>query len=468
MRDDSCALTASELNRAYRDRLLSPVEVASAVLERIDALNGQVNAFCLVDADTTLAMARASEARWLKGKPLGPGDGVPTTVKDLMLTKGWPTLRGSRTIDANQSWDTDTACVARLREQGAVFVGKTTTPEFGWKAVNDSPLKGVTRNPWNLELTPGGSSGGAAVAAALGLGVWHTASDAAGSIRIPAAFCGVFGFKPTHGVVPICPTSAFSDLGHHGPITRTVEDAVAMLAIMSRTDMRDATAAPACARDFASGLSGDIAGMRIGYACEAPGIAVDPAILALTDQALATFEELGGHVEAIALDLEGARDIIETLWSVGCALLLEGVPADRLRLIDPVLRAYAEKGQTVAAVQLRAAQIAREALAARLNRLHERFDIIVTPTTTIEPFAAWHEVPPNGPYRSWLDWAAFSYPLNLSRQPAASVPCGLTPAKLPAGIQIIGPRFGDLAVLRVARAYESTRTQRSFMPCPAS
>lgn len=463
MSPDLLRLSASELHRAYKRRDLSPVEVASAILDRAEALNEEFNAFCLIDRPTTLAMARASEARWHKGEAIGPGDGIPTTVKDVMLTKGWPTLRGSLTVDPNQAWDTDSPCVARLREQGAVFLGKTTTPEFGWKALDNSPLNGVTRNPWDPARTPGGSSGGAAVAAALGLGVWHTASDAGGSIRVPAAFCGVFGFKPTLGIVPLYPTNAFSGLSHHGPITRSVEDAVAMLRIMSQADPRDATAAPACARDFSAETRDDIAGLRIGYARTAPGVAVDPDIASLTDASVATLSELGGQIEDFVLDLSGAREMVEPIWSVGCALVLHETPAASHDKIDPGLRAYADAGRAVSATELRLAQIARETLAERLNLLHERFDVIVTPTVPILPFAIGHDVPPDGPYKSWLDWASFSYPFNLSQQPAASIPCGLTPAGLPAAFQVVGPRFGDQTVLRVACAYERAA---GFIPLP--
>lgn len=454
--DDPCRMTAAQLAAAYRSRTLSPVEVAQAMLDRIAQLDAAIGAFCLLDPETTLVMAAASEARWRRGEPLGPGDGVPTTVKDAMLTRGWPTLKGSRTVARDQPWEADTACVARLREQGAVFLGKTSLPEFGWKAVGDSPLTGIARNPWDQSKTPGGSSGGAAAAAALGLGVWHTASDAAGSIRIPAGFCGVFGFKPTYGMVPLYPTSAFAGLGHHGPITRTVADAAAMLTVMSAADWRDATAAPDCARNFAQGWAGDIAGMRIGYARETAGVAVDDDIVSLIDAAMARLEELGAHVEAFTLDLAPARDIIEILWRVGCALTVEQVAPECRELVDPGLLAYAELGRSIAATELRGAQLEREALATRLNRLHERFDLIVTPTTPLVAFEAGCDVPPDSGYRSWLDWAPFSYPFNLTQQPAASVPCGLVPSGLPAAFQIVGPRHGDLAVLRAAHAYEST------------
>ncbi|MGD8476291.1 MAG: amidase family protein, partial [Burkholderiales bacterium] len=217
MPTDVLSMTAIELVEHYRTKALSPVEVTRAALDRISQLNPIYNAFVLVDEERSMNDARASEARWQRGEPAGKVDGVPATVKDLIVTKGWPTLRGSKTIDPHQSWPEDGPPVARMREQGAVFLGKTTTPEFGWKGVTDSPLTGVTVNPWDTRLTPGGSSGGAAVCAALGMGTLHIATDGGGSIRIPSGFCGLFGFKPTFGIVPVHPHSPALTLWHQGP-----------------------------------------------------------------------------------------------------------------------------------------------------------------------------------------------------------------------------------------------------------
>ena len=222
MHSDVCSLSATDLVDEYRARRLSPIDVTGAVLKRIERLNETYNAFCVIDADRALDQARASEDRWSRGEPAGLVDGVPISVKDLILAKGWPTLRGSRTIDPDQEWDEDGPPVARMREHGAIILGKTTTPEFGWKGVTDSPLTGITVNPWNPDLTPGGSSGGAAAAAALGMGALHIATDGGGSIRMPAAFCGLFGHKPTFGMVPAHPHSPSGTLWHQGPIVGDV------------------------------------------------------------------------------------------------------------------------------------------------------------------------------------------------------------------------------------------------------
>ena len=246
---DLCALSATGLLELFRKHELSPVEVTSAVLQRIEKLNPVLNAFNLVSKDAG-ADAKASEARWLRGEPKGLLDGVPVSIKDLLLTKGWPTLRGSKTIDPKGPWNDDAPAVARLREHGAVLLGKTTTPEFGWKGVTDSPLTGITRNPWNPKKTPGGSSGGAAAALASGMGPLAVGTDGGGSIRIPCSFTGLFGIKPSFGRVPAWPPSPFGAVAHVGPMTRSVTDAALMLNVLSLPDARDWQGLPHDARDY--------------------------------------------------------------------------------------------------------------------------------------------------------------------------------------------------------------------------
>jgi len=246
--------SAISLLELYRKRALSPVEATQILLDRLEALQPKINAFCIVDHDGALAAARESEQRWQRGDAVGRLDGVPVTIKDLMLMRGFPTLRGSRLVDPDQDWSEDAPAVARLREAGAVILGKTTTPEFGWKALGDSPLTGITRNPWDLSRTPGGSSAGAAAACAAGIGALHLGSDGAGSIRIPAAFTGIFGLKPSFGRVPAYPLSAMGPLAHLGPMARTVADAALMLTVLSQPDHRDSYALPPENTDWSDGI----------------------------------------------------------------------------------------------------------------------------------------------------------------------------------------------------------------------
>ena len=297
--------------------------VTRAALDRIAKPQPTYNAFVTVGEREALQAAGESEARWMRGEPAGLVDGVPTTVKDLLLAKGWPTYRGSRTVDPDQPWDEDSAAVARMREHGAVFLGKTTTPEFGRKGVTDSPLTGLMVNPWDTTKTPGGSSGGAAVAAAFGMGVMHLATDGGGSIRIPAGFCGLFGFKPTFGIVPVHPHPRPWTLWHQGPISRTVHDAALMLTVISRPDVRDFYAAPPLGIDYREGLDDGVRGMRVAYSRTLGYAQVDAAVAALIDEAVATLANLGAQVEEIDLALEDPIEVMQPLWAVALAMAVQ-------------------------------------------------------------------------------------------------------------------------------------------------
>ncbi len=284
-----------ELTQAYQKGSLSPVEVTQAALDRIDALNGTYGAYCLVDHAAALASAAQSEARWRSTTPLSPIDGIPASIKDICLTKGWPTLRGSAAVDPSGPWLEDAPCTARLIEAGAVLLGKTTTPERGWKGVTDNPLGDIARNPHDPSKTAGGSSGGAAVAASLGMGVLHIGTDGGGSIRIPAAFSGVFGIKPTFGRVPAFPASPFGDVAHVGPMARKVTDAALMLDVLSRPDRRDWTALPAADGMFADGIDGGVKGLRIGFSADLGYVQVDPEVAQSVASAADVFRSIGGE-----------------------------------------------------------------------------------------------------------------------------------------------------------------------------
>ena len=464
MSRDLAFMPATELVANYRARRLSPVEAVRAALDRIAALNGRLNAFCLIDDDAALAASRESEARWQAGAPCGLVDGVPATVKDLILTQGWPTLRGSKTISPDQTWDEDAPAVARLREHGAVLLGKTTTPEFGWKGVTDSPLTGVTRNPWDEGKTPGGSSGGAAVAAATGMGALHIGTDGGGSIRIPAAFTGVFGFKPSFGRVPVYPSSPFGTLAHLGPLTRTVADAALMLTVLAEPDARDWYALPADGRDYGHGLDDGVAGLRVAFAPTLGRAPVEPEVARLVAAAAAVFAELGATVEEAD---PGVGDCAETFarhWFPGAANALRALGAEQRRKMDPGLIAIAEQGARLALMDYLAAVKEREALGQRMNLFHRRWDLLLTPTLPLAAFEAGRETPLTAAGERWTDWTPFTYPFNLTRQPAASAPCGFTEAGLPVGLQIIGPLYRDDLVLRAARAFEAARPFK--MPAP--
>lgn len=455
MKPDLCALSASELLAAYRTKAVSPVEATRASLERIAKLNPVLNCFNLVDEKGALAAARESEARWNKGAPLGLLDGVPTSIKDIILTKGWPTLRGSKTTDPKGPWNDDAPAVARLREHGAVFLGKTTTPEFGWKGVTDSALTGITRNPWNPKTTPGGSSGGSAAAVASGMGALTVGTDGGGSIRIPCAFTGLFGLKPSFGRVPAWPLSPFGTVAHLGPMTRTVADAALMLNVLSLPDARDWHALPYDARDYRVGLDEGVRGLRIAYSPALGYAKVDKEIAALVKKAAQVFEDLGAHVDEVDPGFEDQQPTFTLHWFPGAAYVVRSIPEAKRKLMDPGLLEVARAGEKFSVKEIQDAVQARGALGVLMNRFHEKYDLLLTPTLPLPAFEAGREVADVVKERRWTDWSPFSYPFNLTQQPAASVPCGLTKAGLPAGLHIVGPKYADALVLRAARAYES-------------
>ena len=447
MHSDVCSLSATDLVDEYRARRLSPIDVTGAVLKRIERLNETYNAFCVIDADRALDQARASEDHWSRGEPAGLVDGVPISVKDLILAKGWPTLRGSRTIDPDQEWDEDGPPVARMREHGAIILGKTTTPEFGWKGVTDSPLTGITVNPWNPDLTPGGSSGGAAAAAALGMGALHIATDGGGSIRMPAAFCGLFGHKPTFGMVPAHPHSPSGTLWHQGPIVRTVADAALMMNVIADPDPSDWFSVPRTVTDFADDLDAGVKGLRIAFSRDLGYAEVDAEVAALVEAAAAWFAEAGAEVEDIDPGFVDPIDVMVTLWPVALALAVDPMNAAQRALVDPPVLDIAEHGFSTSAVAYRYAERARDALGRHMQLFHRDYDLLITPQLPITAFAAGREVPDGCSMTRWWEWSPFTYPFNLTQQPAASLPCGFTRAGLPAALQVVGARFADATVL---------------------
>jgi len=379
----------------------------------------------------------------------------------LVLAKHWPTRRGSRTVDPNQAWDIDAPATARLREAGAVLLGKTTTPEFGCKGETNSPLTGITRNPWNTAKTPGGSSGGTAAAVAAGMGPIGIGTDGAGSVRIPAAFCGNFGLKPSFGRVPAYPLSPFGTVAHLGPHTMSVADAALMTNVMKQPDARDWTSLPYDPTDYTIGLNDRILGMRVawsptlGYAGN-----VHPEIAAACARAAGVLASLGAHVEAVDPGFEDPLDITTGLWFVGATAIWDTLTPAQQAVADPDFAAEAALGRAITAQDVMRLTMRRIALGTHMRQFMQRYDLLVTPSVAVPAFdakPAGHQ--PLTP-ENMLGWTPFSYPFNLTQQPACTIPCGLTSDGLPIGLQIVGPMFGDALVLRAARAFENA------MPIP--
>jgi aspartyl-tRNA(Asn)/glutamyl-tRNA(Gln) amidotransferase subunit A len=453
-------LTASEMLAAFRTGSLSPVEATEAVLARIEEADPAVNAFCLLTPDEALAAARESEERWRRNEPRGRLDGVPVSVKDVLLTRGHPTLRGSRTIDPGGPWPDDSPAVARVREHGGVIVGKTTSPELGWKGVTDSPLTGVTRNPWDPSRTPGGSSGGAAAAVALGMAPLALGTDGGGSVRIPAAFTGVFAHKPTYGRVPHFPASPFGTLAHVGPITWSVEDAALLLEVISGPDSRDWSALPPPAPE----PQPDVRDLRIAFSPTLGFASVDPEVAAAVEKAAAVFTDLGARVEMVDPGFADPVEAFHVLWFAGAAKSVEALTPERRAELDPGLREICEQGERHSALDYLTATACRMELGRLMGRFHEDHDLLLTPALPIPAFEAGLEVPAGWAEPRWTSWTPFTYPFNMTQQPAASVPCGFTSAGLPVGLQVVGPRHADARVLAACRAFESARPWGALRP----
>lgn len=441
-------LTALQLVAAYTSGELSPVEATAAALTAIAERDPAINAFCLIDEDAALAQARESEARWSGNHTRGLLDGVPVAVKDVFHTTGWPTLRGSLLTDAAGPWPDDSPAVGKMRNDGMVLIGKTTTPELAWKAVTDSALTGITRNPVDTARTAGGSSGGSAAAVAAGMAPLAIGSDGGGSIRIPASFCGVVGFKPTHGRVPMYPVSPFGPLAHGGPITRTVEDAAMLLDIIALPDHRDPTSLAPTPTTYRGEIRRDVVGLDVAYSPTLGYAEVDPQVGAAVAAAVAALADAGLNVVVADPGFKDPIDAFETLWATGAASSLRGREGSR-ELVDPGLVAMWDRGAAASAVDYLAARQVSVDLGVAMGRFHERHNLLITPTVPIPAFTAGHDVPIGSGLRWWAQWTPFTYPFNMTQQPALSLPVGTTAEGLPIGMQIVGPRHSDDLVLAV-------------------
>jgi aspartyl-tRNA(Asn)/glutamyl-tRNA(Gln) amidotransferase subunit A len=468
MTNDLCMLPVAQLVELFRSGVASPVDATLSALARVDALNPALNAFQHLDRKLSLEAARASERRWHDGTPLSDLDGVPITIKDTVETKNMPTRFGSASIGAEGPWLHDAPLSERLRKAGTVLLGKTTSPEFGWKGATDSPLYGVTRNPWNAERTPGGSSGGAAASVAVGMGTLAVGTDAAGSVRLPASFTGIFTLKPTFARIPLYPPSSQGSLSHAGPMTRCVDDAARMMNVMARPDLRDWNNVPFDAEDYRALLGQDIGGMRInvsrtlGFVDEST---VAPAIYDALDRAASVFESLGAIITRDEPDLQGHHPgaIMNVHWQSNVALLVAGIPERLHGRMDPGLFRCAAAGSAIDAATVLRAHQDRARLAVIFNEFQSRYDLLLTPTMPCTALPLYHAAAGGGDGVD-IGWTPFTLTFNLTKQPAASIPFGFDPDGLPIGLQLVGAVFDDARVLQAAKAFE---TAIGGFPMPA-
>lgn len=462
------AMPAARLAEAFRARKISPVEALRAVLDRLEQVEPAINAFVHVDAKGAMQAATDAETRYRDGAPLSPLDGVPVSVKDMLLTRGMPTRKGSLTTDPDAPQDADAPAVARARAAGAVLFGKTTTTEFGGSPYSNSPLTGDTHSPWNLSYGCSGSSMGAAAQLAAGVGTLAIANDASGSIRMPASFGGVFGHKPSFGMVASYPPSSAGILGHTGPMGWTVEDSTLLLRVMAGPDPRDPYAMPRQDALLAQDPTQGVAGLRIAYS---PGLGLvdpDPEVREATDAAALAFEAMGAHVEQVDPDFSGLFDAYNCLRICNRAASYRASGAgDKRDTMDELVARVLDQSREYDADDLIAAMRHRETLAARMMQFHTKYDLLLTPTLAVPPFPL--GTGPQDGDDHWFQiggriWSPYTFAFNMTHQPAASIPCGLTGPDskeapgLPLGLQIVAAPFRDDLVLRAAHAYEASRS----------
>jgi Asp-tRNA(Asn)/Glu-tRNA(Gln) amidotransferase A subunit family amidase len=464
--EDLAWRSALEVATLVRDKQLSPVEITAALLARIEALDPGLNAYCLVTADAARAAAREAEIAVMKREPIGPLHGVPLSLKDVLYTRGIRTTGGSR-LFADLVPEEDNAAVARLKAAGAIILGKTTTSELGHKGLTDSPLFGVTRNPWNLERTPGGSSGGAAAAVASGLGPVALGTDGGGSVRVPAAFCGLVGLKPSFGRVPQAPGfPGWEHVGTTGPLARTVRDAAAVLDVIAGGDDRDRTSLPREPGSYLAACDDDVRGLHVAWSADLGHAAVEDRVLEICGNAAAELETLGCHVEVVNPGWESPEEAFGTIVAAQFyAAWADELPA-READMDASLVRFIRRGGAVSARDYLAAMAKVNAFWQEVHVFLARFDLLLTPTAAVTPFTLGSGVPREiaGQPVSRLGWMPFTYPFNLTGQPAVSVPAGWTDDGLPVGLQIVGRRHADRTVLAAASAFEAACPWRDRRP----
>ena len=451
-------MTARELRSGFESGELTPTVVAETVLGRIERLDGDLTAFVTVTGDEALQTAVAAE-RTLRGQGRGEDAagalcGVPISIKDMIATRGVRTTIGSLLL-ADWVPDFDTPTSERLRAAGAPLLGKTTTSEFGWKGDSGNRVNGPARNPWRLDRTAGGSSGGAAAAVAAGLGPAAIGSDGAGSVRIPAAFCGVFGVKPSFGVIPAFPISPIESLSHLGVLSTTVADAADVLDIVAGPDPRDRVSLPDTGADYAAAVTGPLGELRVAWSPDLGYAAVEPEVRESTAAAAGVFESLGCHLSEVVPGWDDPYPFLDVIWSAANAGRHMHDLGEVRDLIDPGRLEVVERGMRLTGPEVAAANAAKADFAETVRRFMAGYDLLLTPTLPLTAFAAGADQPGEvaGRPTEYLSWTPFTYPFNICGLPAASVPCGMA-GGLPVGLQIVGGWRADALVLRAAAAFE--------------
>ncbi|MEM1658141.1 MAG: amidase [Candidatus Jordarchaeales archaeon] len=464
--EELCWMSAVELSRAIAAREISPVDVVEAVLERIHKCNPKINAVVTLLEDEARQEARRAEEEARRGvrRPLL---GVPVTVKDNIMTKGVRTTYGSKMFE-NFVPREDAILVERLKRAGAIIVGKTNLPEFGLIPITDNPVFGVTRNPWDLERTPGGSSGGAAAAVASGMCPVAIGNDGGGSIRIPSALCGVYGFKPSFGRVPSYhDPPIFLDMVSNGPITRSVADAALVMDVIAGPDERDRTSLPAVGFSYLERLEEGVEGKRFAYSPDLGYAVVDPEVEEITRRAAFSFEEAGAKVEEVKVSIPNMEGELITIVLAEVVTMVGDKLEEWKKVAYPLYLSFLPLAETLSFKDYVKVRAKREELWDAVRKVFESYDFLLTPTTAVPTFRLEEGMGPTeiaGKPVGPLGWMPFTYPFNFTGQPAASVPCGFTKSGLPVGLQIVGRRHDDLGVLQASRAFEKIRPWHDRKP----
>jgi len=464
-------LSGLELSEMLTTKEVKPSEIMAAVLGRIEELNPKLNAFCTIAQESAMAEAQRADQKMVRPMVKGKLFGLPVSVKDLIFTKGIRTTFASK-MHEHLIPDQDEIAVQRLKAAGAIIIGKTNSCEYGYKAVTDSPLWGITRNPWNSEMTPAGSSGGAGAAVASGMGPLALGSDGGGSIRAPASFCGVFGLKSSRGRIPMYPLlSGWETLdrrvSHYGPLTRTVADAAMMLEVMAGPDDRDPLSLPRGKLQYREEMKKGVQGLRIAWSRDLGHVVVEPVVRQAIEEAARVFSNIGCEVEEATPVFPLMHDAFQLLFAADCAGAIGAQLNEWRDRLDPGLVRLTEIGLKASAVDYVCAVNRCHILWDRLEPFFAKYDLLLTPTLPLPPFPVGIDWPREvaGQRVHPLNYLGFTYPFNLTGQPAASLPCTWTPDGLPIGVQIVAGCFHDLTVLRAAAAFEETRPWKNKWPC---
>lgn len=467
-KNEICFLPAYKMREKIETQELTSLQITEAIIKRIEKINNRINAYCTPTFDLARKMAKKADKRMKEGKELPPLHGIPTSIKDLVLTKGIRTTFGC-IIYENNVPEEDEVVIKRLKNAGMVLLGKTNTPAFGHQAVTDNPIFGKTKNPWNLERTSGGSSGGAGASVASGMGPLALGSDGGGSIRIPSSFCGVYGLKPSFGRIPHYPSSGimWKSLDHYGPIVRFVKDAALMLDVMAGPFAGDRNSLPKSDLKYSDIVDIKPKKLKIGYSFDLGFIkAVDPEVKNVVMDSIKKFEEFNWEIEEIKMKLKRPEMAFNTLVTAGLAHDLESYLEEWQEQMSPNLVRMIQAGTTYSAVDLERAMYQRKLIHEEIFKQFRRYDILVTPSTAVYPFELGKMFPSKiaGKRASPVAWMSFTFPFNLSGNPAASIPCGWSSEGTPIGMQIVGKQFDEETVLQVSKAFEDLQPWQDKRP----